>query len=84
MQGDRVVSSLSNVTLKSRETLVEVIIMMLKMIRLMMKMMMDMLEMRMQAGDMLEGLCGEATVEAWLWKPPPGKWVIIVCVKCYV
>jgi len=45
-QGDRVVSSLSNVTLKSRETLVE-------------------------AGDMLEGLCGEATVEAWLWKPPP-------------
>ena len=31
-----------------------------------------MLKMTMQVGKMLEGLCGEATVEAWLWRPPPG------------
>ena len=31
-----------------------------------------MMKMTMQAGDMLEGLCGEARLEAWLWRPPPG------------
>ena len=25
-----------------------------------------------QATNILEPLCGEATVEAWLWRPPPG------------
>ena len=38
-------------------------------------MMVKMLNMRMQAREMLNGQCGEATVEAWLWRPTPGEWV---------
>ena len=45
---------------------------MMKMMKMFMKMMKMMMKMTMQAGDMLEGLCGEASVEAWLWRPPPG------------
>ena len=76
-QGDYIVSSLSNVTLKSEETLVEVIIIIKGMIimKIFMKIMKKkkmMMKMTMQAGDMLEGLCGEASLEAWLWRPPPG------------
>ena len=35
-------------------------------------MMQKMMKLTLQAGDMLEGLCGEASLEAWLWRPPPG------------
>ena len=55
--------------------------MMMLMIMMKMVMMMKMLKMTMQAGIMLEGLCGEATVEAWLWRPPPGRWVITLFIK---
>ena len=53
--------------------MIVMMVMMMKMMK-MIKMMMQ----TMQAGDMLEGLCGEATVEAWLWRQPQGGLVIFV------